>query len=420
MPIFTDLINSITANVLPVISDIVAKVGEWMDAFRDLPGPVQEAAAAIALALGVGGPVLTAIAGVSMAFRLLVASSGPIGLFIAAAAGIMAVWAVWGDDIKAALGPALEWIGEKFDAVVGAIQGLIDKAAAAKRALVDMFTYADQQERFSDEAEFQENFDFSGQGNSAGSALGDGFVNGLMGSDIVERSSDLFHGVTDAARDAWQIRSPSRIFREIGHWIMQGLGLGIADGAPGVAGQMGAVAGETADVFGGLSETLNHLKGTAQQAFSGLVKGTTSWRDALSGVLSKLADIAINGLFDGIWSGIFGGGGGGAAVAAGIGGLMGFARGGEFEVGGSGGVDSQLVAFRASPNETVTIRRPDQMGGDTGDLHVTVGIRDDGGLEAFVQDTAGRVIAQAAPGIQQGAVSQVDQAMRATKKFGRR
>jgi len=41
----------------------------------------------------------------------------------------------------------------------------------------------------------------------------------------------------------------------------------------------------------------------------------------------------------------------------------GFAMGGSFRVGGSGGTDSQLVQFRASPNETVTIRRPDQGGG---------------------------------------------------------
>jgi tape measure domain-containing protein len=42
---------------------------------------------------------------------------------------------------------------------------------------------------------------------------------------------------------------------------------------------------------------------------------------------------------------------------------QGFAMGGSFRVGGSGGTDSQLVQFRASPNETVTIRRPDQGGG---------------------------------------------------------
>lgn len=38
----------------------------------------------------------------------------------------------------------------------------------------------------------------------------------------------------------------------------------------------------------------------------------------------------------------------------------GFAQGGSFRVGGSGGTDSQLVAFRASPDERVTIQTPAQ------------------------------------------------------------
>ena len=40
--------------------------------------------------------------------------------------------------------------------------------------------------------------------------------------------------------------------------------------------------------------------------------------------------------------------------------LPGFATGGEFKVGGTGGTDSQVVAFRASPNETVSVRTPAQ------------------------------------------------------------
>jgi hypothetical protein len=41
-------------------------------------------------------------------------------------------------------------------------------------------------------------------------------------------------------------------------------------------------------------------------------------------------------------------------------GLPTFANGGSFNVGGSGGTDSQLVQFMASPNETVTIQTPQQ------------------------------------------------------------
>jgi tape measure domain-containing protein len=46
--------------------------------------------------------------------------------------------------------------------------------------------------------------------------------------------------------------------------------------------------------------------------------------------------------------------------------LFGFASGGSFTVGGSGGTDSQLVAFRASPDETVTVTTPGQQAGKGG------------------------------------------------------
>lgn len=58
--------------------------------------------------------------------------------------------------------------------------------------------------------------------------------------------------------------------------------------------------------------------------------------------------------------------------------------------------------------------------GDMGGLHVTVGIRQDGGLEAFVADQAGRIVAASAPGIVRESVNSVDAAMRQTKSFGRR
>ena len=45
---------------------------------------------------------------------------------------------------------------------------------------------------------------------------------------------------------------------------------------------------------------------------------------------------------------------------AGLGGLLNFATGGAFTVAGAGGVDSQTVAFRATPGERVTVQTPGQ------------------------------------------------------------
>ena len=54
-----------------------------------------------------------------------------------------------------------------------------------------------------------------------------------------------------------------------------------------------------------------------------------------------------------------------AAAAGGTMDLAGLATGGDFTVGGGGGVDSQLVAFRATPGERVMVRTPDAA--DSGD-----------------------------------------------------
>lgn len=48
-----------------------------------------------------------------------------------------------------------------------------------------------------------------------------------------------------------------------------------------------------------------------------------------------------------------------------------FAGGGSFRVGGTGGTDSQLVAFRASPNERVTVETPMQQQGRSPSVSVT-------------------------------------------------
>jgi hypothetical protein len=57
-------------------------------------------------------------------------------------------------------------------------------------------------------------------------------------------------------------------------------------------------------------------------------------------------------------------------------GLFGFASGGAFTVGGAGGTDSQLVAFKATPGEEVTVRTPAQQGGGGSSIviHQTINV----------------------------------------------
>lgn len=78
------------------------------------------------------------------------------------------------------------------------------------------------------------------------------------------------------------------------------------------------------------------------------------------GVFSKLA--VVNPLINAM----FGSAGMGVTGFKPLPSLFGFATGGDFTVGGSGGTDSQVVAFKATPGEAVSVRTPGQQasGGD--------------------------------------------------------
>jgi len=123
---------------------------------------------------------------------------------------------------------------------------------------------------------------------------------------------------------------------------------------------------------------------TFSSAFEDAIVKGKAFSDVLKGLAQDLLRIVVRKtvtepLGNAIAAAIKGGdpapqGGGKNVVSeffSGIGKLFGFAEGGSFRVGGSGGVDSQLVAFRASPDETVSITRPGQgLGGGNVEINV--------------------------------------------------
>jgi len=90
-------------------------------------------------------------------------------------------------------------------------------------------------------------------------------------------------------------------------------------------------------------------------------KGKFSMTSFRNFAKEALQDVA-KGFLKSAFLGPRGGGGGGLLGA--LGGLFGFRKGGSFTVAGAGGADSQLVAFKATPGEHVSVRRPGQR--DTG------------------------------------------------------
>jgi hypothetical protein len=87
-------------------------------------------------------------------------------------------------------------------------------------------------------------------------------------------------------------------------------------------------------------------------------------RDVMDNALRDLGRT----LFSAMGGSAQGGGGGFWGTILGAMKIPGFKTGGSFKVGGSGGADSQLMQFRATPGEMVDIRRPgqDQGGGVMG------------------------------------------------------
>jgi tape measure domain-containing protein len=116
-----------------------------------------------------------------------------------------------------------------------------------------------------------------------------------------------------------------------------------------------------------------------QSMISGLVQIVTQMlilKPIAESLMGVLGGIGGGGGGGGFLSGLLGGGGGGGFLSGLLGGIFkgGFATGGSFAVGGSGGVDSQMVAFRASPGERVNITRPGEEDRNGGTQRVTMNV----------------------------------------------
>jgi hypothetical protein len=182
-----------------------------------------------------------------------------------------------------------------------------------------------------------------------------GLWNGISNaaSGLKDKVSGIASGIKDSFTGFFQIRSPSRVMMDVGGHIIGGLNDG-----------MSAMQGQSQSIAESIGSTIGN-------AFKGVLDGSKSVKDALKEVLLSVTSMIANNAFKSLLGGI-GGGKGGGFLGSMFGGLMGFANGGSFQVGGAGGVDSQLVAFKASPNERVSITKPGQSYGNGGGQAVTV------------------------------------------------
>lgn len=164
---------------------------------------------------------------------------------------------------------------------------------------------------------------------------------------------------SEAERVRQSIRTPLETFQH----EMKNLNALVQSGAIGFGEYERAVA-NLQDDFSGITQAAETLSQSFGSAFENMLLSGAGWRDTMSSLLKDVAReilrlSLITPMMDSIKGGIrsaLGGGSGGLGSLLSF--LPGFATGGSFQVGGAGGIDSQLVAFRASPNERVSITRP--------------------------------------------------------------
>lgn len=137
---------------------------------------------------------------------------------------------------------------------------------------------------------------------------------------------------------------------------------GLANGLARIAQQANSLGQQMSnfvvDAFGKATDAIVNFAKT----------GEFNVRQFFQDLFAQLLRLATNQLFAQLIGGLFPGAGGGGGLLGGLlKGLPGFATGGSMTVGGSGGTDSQLVAFRATPGEQVDIStRAQQRAGTPG------------------------------------------------------
>lgn len=149
----------------------------------------------------------------------------------------------------------------------------------------------------------------------------------------------------------------------------------ILESTQGIADQMSEIFKQP---FDELSPYAEQAARNMQDAFADFL--FDPFRDGLKGMLKGFIDIVRRMVAEAAAAKIFGskksgGLGLGDLITGAVGSLFGFAQGGSFTVGGSGGTDSQLVAFRATPGEKVSVRTPSQASGGMVNVYQNVDAR---------------------------------------------
>lgn len=171
-----------------------------------------------------------------------------------------------------------------------------------------------------------------------------------------------------------------------------------------------------------LKSATEEWRDTVKSAFTDFVAKGASFRDSLSNIIAKLAEMVASVGFDSIWKGLGGDAMSGSflswiGIGANANGTPNW-RGGMTRVNERGGEILNLPkGTQIIPND-ISKRMADQAANSGGGGHVSIGFdQSTGSLTATMTDIAGNVVAQAAPSLVGASVKQVAKSRRASNRF---
>ena len=464
-----DLEGAFEPIVRDVVAPLIAKAAELARSFASMSPEVLKFVAVGAAVAAAVGPILIAFGGIVAAAGAIATAFagggilagllpflGPIGL---AAAAVAAAFMIWGDDIV----PMLQTFARQLaDSIGPRIQPLFTALMGAAKAVGEIFSAIFALGGTGSASSNLEQFgaivarvlgaavelitgavnvitnvlralsallrgDFSTMWNALGSAVV-ALVTGVLGA-----FEALVPGVTGFVR---------QLVEGVSAWLQDRLGavLGWVIGKVKEVGDAffklyDAVVGHSyiPDMVEEIGDWISKLQGNMVSPVQNMTDASAS---AFSGMASDI-DSTMSGLFRSIqskdWKGVLGGlfdiggkMGGGIGKVAGIGksllsafsgGLPGFKTGGSFTVGGAGGLDSSIVAFRGTPGERVDISTKGQQRQANGGGASTVHVIPSPYFDVQVQKVAGPMVSDGMRGAVRAASDLVPNQMAKTDMY---
>ena len=234
IPIFVDdLIPVIKKTLVPMIQSFADKIAGLIDWFANLSptmqktigilvalatvaGPVLIVAGQIISVIGTIMPIITTIATFvgSTLIPAIVAISAPVWVVIGAITAAVAIWALFGDEIKAFLKGA--WEGFKL-AISNFVTWLPEKLSSIKVSFVNKFNQIKK---------FLSGFSLF----KIGKDIIQGLINGikkLLGKPV-QMIKNMARNITKGIKGILNMGSPSKVFAGIGENMVEGLMQGLA------------------------------------------------------------------------------------------------------------------------------------------------------------------------------------------------